>query len=86
MEDDSKLSLLFLHVHKEAEEGGDQVIFAALVQCIVHLALLFKPGLLSNLSGVNFLSIFIGGLLFIVILSRHTAIFADTELLAGTLG
>ena len=87
VEDNRKLSLLLLHVHEEAVEGWDQVIFAAIVQCIVHLTLGLDPSLLSNLRWVLVFLVLVGGLfLFIVILSWHAAIFADTEFFTGTLG
>ena len=87
VEDACELSLLLLHVHQEAEEGGDQVVFATLKQRIVHLALGLNPGLLSHFGWVLVFILFVSCLsLFFIIFGRHAAIFADAELLTGALG
>ena len=80
-----ELSLLLLHVHEQAEEGWNQVVFASRKQLGVHLALKLQPCLLSDLGRVIFFFLFAFLLLFLILDLRHGAILGDAELFAGAL-
>ena len=87
VEDDSELTLLFLHIHHEAEERRDQVVFALVEKQGVHPSLVLEALLLGYFGRVDIL-------LFITItfnffhfffFSGHVAILIDAKLLTSTL-
>lgn len=87
VESDSELALLFLHVHHQAIERWDDVIFAFAEESGVHFALCLDSGLLGHLSRVNILifTVHLLLLLVIIVVHLHDAVVVDTQLFSGTL-
>ena len=86
MEDDSELSLLFLHVHEQTEERWDQMVLSTIEQNIVHLTFLLNASLFCDLGRVIVIFLFIHLLGFLIFFLWHAAIFTDAQLLSCTLG
>ena len=82
---DCKFTLLFLHVHKEAEEGWDNVIPAAIEELRIHLAFCLYLSLFSCLGRVDIVFFLISYLGLFLVIDGHLAILTNTKFLSCSL-